>query len=202
MSAMTDVAFTDAVKAAQEKYGARDDARAYEEQGRPAEMTDDLARFIATRDSAYLATASADGRPYIQHRGGMPGFLRVLDGRTLGFADYPGNKQLITTGNLTENDRAFLFLMDYPNRQRVKLWGRAEIVEDTDFITQVKSDGLPFEVTRAIRFTVEAWDLNCRQFIKPRYTEADIKQATDKLSARIAELEAEVERLRAKADIA
>ena len=199
MSAMTDVAFTNAVKAAQQKYGARDDARAYEAHGRPAEMTDDLVQFIATRDSAYLATASADGRPYIQHRGGMPGFLRVLDGSTLGFADYPGNKQLISTGNLTENDRAFLFMMDYANQQRVKLWGRAEIVEDADFIARVASENLPFEVTRAVRFTVEAWDLNCRQFIKPRFTEEDVRQVTGKLTARIAELEAEVERLRAKA---
>ena len=199
---MTDVAFTDAVKAAQEKYGAREDARAYERHGRPAAMADDLVRFIATRDSAYLATASADGRPYIQHRGGMPGFLRVLDGTTLGFADYPGNKQLITTGNLSENDRAFLFMMDYANQQRVKLWGRAEVVEDEDFIAQVASDNLPFEVTRAIRFTVEAWDLNCRQFIKPRFTEEDVRQATGKLTARIAELEAEVERLRATANSA
>ena len=199
MSAMTDVAFTDAVKAAQERFGTLEDARSYEESGRPAEMTDDLAQFIAARDSVYLATASADGRPYIQHRGGMPGFLKVLGARTLGFADYPGNRQLITTGNLTENDRAFLFLMDYPNRQRVKLWGRAEIVEDPEFIARVATANLPFEVTRAIRFTVEAWDLNCRQFIKPRYTEEDVKRATDKLSARIAALEAEVVRLRAEA---
>ena len=127
----TDVAFTAAVKALQSRRGSRAAyARLEERGGWSATITEDLAAFIADRDSFYLATANAAGQPYIQHRGGPRGFLRVLDDRTLGFADFRGNRQYITAGNLAENDRAFIFLMDYENRQRIKMWGRARVVDD------------------------------------------------------------------------
>ncbi len=197
MSAMTDIAFTDAVKAAQERFGTRDACRFVEDHGRVPEISEDLAKFIATRDSVYLATASAGGRPYIQHRGGPKGFIKVLDAHTLGFAEYPGNQQLITAGNLSENPHAFLFMMDYATAQRVKIWGRAEIVDkDAEFAARVFDEGLPLATERALKFTLEAWDLNCRKYITARYSEEDVKAATAKLTQRIAELEAEVERLK------
>jgi predicted pyridoxine 5'-phosphate oxidase superfamily flavin-nucleotide-binding protein len=125
----SDIAFTPAVKAEQARRGSRQGyARMEEKGGWRSAITPDLAEFIAERDSFYLATASADGQPYVQHRGGPPGFLRALDERTLGFADFRGNRQYISAGNLAENPRAFIFLMDYPNRRRIKLWGRAEVV--------------------------------------------------------------------------
>jgi len=199
MSNWTDLAFTDAVKAVQTRYGTREICANYERAKRPAEITPDLAQFIAARDSAYLATSSADGRPYIQHRGGPPGFLKVLDRNTIGFAEHPGNKQLITTGNLSENNRAFMFLMDYATRTRIKLWGRAEIIDDdAEFIASV-SDRIPGMKTtpdKAVRFTVEAWDINCKKHIPLRYSEHDDRLATARLTERIAELEAELVSLR------
>lgn len=127
----SDVAFTPAVKAEQTRRGSRHGyARMEEKGGWSATITPDLAAFIAARDSFYLSTASADGQPYTQHRGGPPGFVKVLDERTLAFADFRGNRQYITAGNLSENPRAFIFLMDYPNRSRVKMWGRAKVVEN------------------------------------------------------------------------
>jgi predicted pyridoxine 5'-phosphate oxidase superfamily flavin-nucleotide-binding protein len=170
-TAVSDIAFTPAVKRAQAERGSRDVyAKATARRDWPADIDDSLAAFIAERDSVYLATASADGQPYIQHRGGPRGFLRVLDRRRLGFADYAGNRQYITVGNLTENPRAFLFLMDYPNRRRVKLWGRAELVEgDSALIARVSDPDYGARVERVILFHVEAWDVNCRQHITPRY---------------------------------
>ncbi len=196
MSAMSDIAFTPAVKRAQERFGVRDDARAYEDNGRPATMDENLKAFIQIRDSFYLATSSAQGRPYIQHRGGLPGFIRIIDDSTLAFADYPGNQQLITAGNLSENDRAFIFFMDYPTQQRVKLWGRAALVTDDEpLIDKVQDDTLPFTIDRAVRFSVEAWDINCRQYIRQRFSEEDVRRATEHLTQKIQELEAEVSRL-------
>ncbi|MBI1355606.1 MAG: pyridoxamine 5'-phosphate oxidase [Acidobacteria bacterium] len=158
-----------------------------------------LEEFLAERESFYLGTASADGRPYIQHRGGPRGFLKVLDERTLAFADYGGNKQYISLGNLSENDRAFLFLMDYPNRTRIKIWGRAEAVEDDPaLLARVADpgyrDGKP---ERAIVFHLEAWDVNCQQHIQPRYTAEELEPALEGLRTEIAELRAENARLRA-----
>ena len=128
--------------------------------------------FIAARNSAYLATASADGQPYVQHRGGPPGFLRVLDRRTIAFADYAGNKQYISTGNLAENERAFLFLMDYAEARRLKLWGRARIVAgDRELLARVADPGYGARIDQAIVFTVLAWDWNCSQHI-PRLVPA------------------------------
>ena len=128
---ISDIAFTPAVKAEQTRHGSRDAyARMEQKRGWRDSVTDDLAAFIAGRDSFYLATVSTDGQPYIQHRGGAPGFLKVIDDRTLGFADFGGNKQYITTGNLVDNDKAYIFLMDYANRRRIKIWARARVVED------------------------------------------------------------------------
>ncbi len=194
----SDVAFTPAVKAMQEKLGSRAGyARMEEKGGWKSSVTPDLAGFLAQRESFYLATASAEGQPYIQHRGGPKGFLQVIDERTLGFADFGGNRQYISLGNLSENDRAQLFLMDYANRRRVKVWGRARVVEDDPFLLERLADpDYAAKPERAILFTVEAWDVNCPQHITPRFTEADLAPGIGKLKARIQELEAEVARLK------
>jgi len=188
------VGFTEAIKAAQSRLGSRDAyARMDEKGGWKTAVTPDLAGFIATRDSAYLATASAEGQPYIQHRGGPKGFIKVLDERTLAFADFSGNKQYISLGNLSENDRAHLFLMDYANRQRIKIWGRAKMVEDDPaLVAKLADDGYKAKPERALVFTVEGWDPNCPQHITQRYSEEDIAPAFEKLQSRIAELEAEL----------
>ena len=173
----SDVAFTPAVKAIQERLGSRRGyARSEQGRGWNRTITEDLAGFIAERDSFYLGTASADGQPYIQHRGGKPGFLKVLDERTLGFADFRGNRQYLSMGNLSENDRCCLFLMDYPNRRRVKIWGRAEFVEqDADLLARLVDTDYEGQPERALVFHVEAWDVNCPQHITPRYTREEIE---------------------------
>lgn len=197
----SDIAFSDSVKAAQERLGSR---RQYASQAAkrpwPTEVNDDLITFLSRRDTFYLATASAAGQPYIQHRGGPPGFLRVLDKTLLGFADLPGNRQYITIGNLAENPDAFIFLMDYANQTRVKLWGEARVIEgDITLLTRL-TEGLSIAKPpeRAILFELKTWDINCRQHITPRFTEAEIKPAVDRLYARILELEQENERLQAQ----
>jgi len=197
----SDVAFTPAVKAMQEKLGSRAGyARMEEKGGWKTSVTPDLAGFLAERDSFYLATASAEGQPYIQHRGGPKGFLQVIDERTLGFADFGGNRQYISLGNLSENDRAQIFLMDYANRRRVKVWGRARVVEDDPFLLERLADpAYPGKPERAILFTIEAWDVNCPQHITPRFTEEDLAPSLGRLKARIEELEAEVARLKGEA---
>ncbi len=191
---VSDVAFTPAVKAVQERLGSRAGyVRMEQKGGWQDRVSDDLAAFIAERDSLYLATASAEGQPYIQHRGGPKGFLKVLDERNLGLADYGGNRQYITAGNLSENDRAYIFLMDYPNRRRVKLWGRARTVEDdAALLEQLADPDYPGKPERALLFEIEAWDVNCPQHIMPRYTEEQIQPAVAGLQARIVELETEV----------
>jgi hypothetical protein len=199
----SDLAFTPAVKLEQEKRGSRRQYERLEAKGgfRTA-VTDDLRAFLAERDSFYLATANAAGRPYIQHRGGPKGFLKALDERTLGFADFAGNKQYITLGNLAENDQAYIFLMDYALQQRVKVWGRARVVEAADeaeLVQRLAHPGYEAKVERAILFAVEAWDTNCRQHILRRYDEATVARLVEKLTQRIEELESEVARLGATA---
>ena len=190
----SDVAFSPAVKAAQNRLGSRGGyARMEEKGGWRDTITDELADFIAQRDSIYIATASADGQPYIQHRGGPKGFLKVLDDRTLGFADFAGNRQYISLGNLSENDRAQLFLMDYAGRRRIKVWGRARVVEDDPaLLDRLVDPGYEARPERAFVFEVEAWDVNCPQHITPRYTEAEIAPVIERLQSRIAALEAEL----------
>ena len=194
---VSDIAFTPTVKAVQERLGSREAyARVEQRGGWQDTITPDLVEFIAERDSLYLATASKDGQPYIQQRGGPKGFLKVLDERTLAFADYTGNRQYISIGNLAENDRAFIFLMDYPNRRRIKIWGRAEVVEDdSKLLEQLVDPDYKARPERIFRFHVEAWDVNCPQHITPRFTAEDIAPTLQKLYDRIAELEAEVRSL-------
>jgi predicted pyridoxine 5'-phosphate oxidase superfamily flavin-nucleotide-binding protein len=172
MIPVSDIAFTPSVKRAQEQRGSR---KSYEklERGRgwQSAISPALEKFIAERDSFYLGTASADGRPYIQHRGGPKGFLRVLDEHTLAFADFSGNRQYLSLGNLAENDQAFLFLMDYAGRRRYKLWGRARVVEDdAELLERLRDPEYDAAPERAFVFQVEAWDRNCPQHIIPRYT--------------------------------
>ena len=194
----TDVAFTASVKALQSRAGSRAAYARLEEQGGFEDrVTPKLAAFVAERDSFYLATASADGRPYVQHRGGPRGFLRVLDDRTLAFADFGGNRQYITLGNLAENDRAFLFLMDYATRRRIKVWGRARVVEDDPaLLARLADPSYDAVPERAIVFTIEAWDTNCRQHIPVLVDAGEAAAAADALRARIAALERENRELR------
>lgn len=190
----SDVAFSPAVKTAQQERGSRlGYAKMEMGRGWRTTVTPDLADFIAGLDMFYLGTASASGQPYIQYRGGAPGFLRVLDERTLGFADFSGNKQYITVGNLSENPRAFIFLMDYVNQRRVKIWGSARIVEnDPGLFSQLDVDRAEFDVERAIVFTIEAWDVNCPQHIHRRLLLAQVGEVIERLERRIAELEAQL----------
>jgi predicted pyridoxine 5'-phosphate oxidase superfamily flavin-nucleotide-binding protein len=194
---ISDIAFTPTVKAEQTRHGSRDAyARMERKGGWQDSVTDDLAAFIAGRDSFYLATVSVDGQPYIQHRGGPSGFLKVIDDRTLGFADFGGNKQYITTGNLMDNDKAYIFLMDYANRRRIKIWGRARVVEDDPaLMARLADPAYAAAPERAILFTISAWDVNCPQHITPRHTEAEIRAVVEPLRQRIAELEARLAEL-------
>ncbi|PRQ00440.1 pyridoxamine 5'-phosphate oxidase family protein [Enhygromyxa salina] len=168
----SDVAFTSAVKRAQATRGSRASyERVLANRDWPGTITPELAAFLAERDSLYLGTASADGQPYIQHRGGPKGFVKVLDEHRLAFADYSGNRQYVSLGNLDENPKAYLFLMDYPNRRRVKIWGTAAFVEDDEaLLERVRDRGYPAALERALVFHVHAWDRNCPQHIQPRYT--------------------------------
>lgn len=160
-------------------------------------LTPDLAAFLADVDTAYLATASAAGQPYAQHRGGPKGFIRVLDEHTLGFADFAGNRQYITAGNLAENERAFLFLMDYAHQRRIKLWGRARMVDDAALIARLMPEGYKARPERALVFTIDAWDSNCRQHIPQKFDAADVADTVRRLEQRIADLETDNARLRA-----
>lgn len=193
--ATSDVAFTPAVKAAQAARGSREGyARMEAKGGWRDRVTPELAAFLAERDSAYLATASAEGQPYIQHRGGPKGFIKVLDERRLGFTDFAGNRQYISLGNLSENDRAQLFVMDYAERRRIKIWGRARFVEDDPaLLARLADPGYDGTPERALVFEIAAWDTNCPRHIAPRYTRAEIAPVIDALKQRIAELEAELE---------
>lgn len=198
---VSDIAFTPAVKALQVQHGSRDAyARMEHEHGWHQSVTPELEAFIAERDSFYLGTANAAGQPYIQHRGGPKGFLKVIDDRTLAFADFRGNKQYITAGTLSENDKAFIFLMDYANRRRIKIWGRARVIEhDPKFLEHLADPTYKGHPERAMVFTIEAWDANCPQHIMPRYTEEEAAATVQLLRGRIAELEAENRALRAAA---
>lgn len=196
---VSDVAFTPSVKRAQEERGSRASyAKMESGSGWRSEVNADLREFLSEMDSFYIGTATAEGQPYIQHRGGPKGFLKALDDRTLAFADFGGNRQYISVGNLAENDRAFIFLMDYPHRRRVKIWGRAEFVEDdAELLEAVEDPAYEAMVERALKFHVEAWDTNCPQHIRRRFDEEEVSAALGRLEDRVAELEAENERLRA-----
>ena len=192
------IVFPPAVRRAQAEHGT---AQAYDrkiEAGFPDTVTPELAAFIAEQDTAFLGTASADGAPYIQHRGGPKGFIKVVDAHTLGFADYRGNRQYITLGNLSENDRAYLFLIDFSRRQRIKLWGRARVVENDDALIEKLFDhGYKAKPERVILFSIEAWDVNCSQHITARLSEADVERMASTIQERFAALQTENARLRA-----
>lgn len=195
----SDIAFTRAVKAIQSQKGSRDSyARMEHSGGWQTAVTSDLAEFMAGLDMFYLGTANAEGQPYIQYRGGSPGFLKVIDEHTLGFADFSGNRQYITLGNLSENPKAFIFLMDYANSRRVKLWGTAKVIEgDADLEKQLRDPKYPGKVERAILFTIEAWDINCPQHIHKRFSQKQLAPVISRLQSRIDELEEELATLRA-----
>lgn len=191
----SDVAFTPAVKAIQSRKGSRE---AYAEHGDwRTEIDENLAAFLGEANSFYFATASAEGQPYIQHRGGPKGFIKALDKNTLAFADYAGNRQYITQGNLSENPKAYIFVMDYAHRRRVKLWGEAEIVEDDPALLQsLMPKGYRARPEQVILFRISAWDTNCPQHIPQKFDAADVAAALAARDARIAELEAELAALK------
>lgn len=194
----SDIAFTPSVKAIQARKGSRT-AYARMEQGRgwQTQVTPELQAWLAQLGSFYLATANAQGQPYIQHRGGPAGFLKVLDAHTLAFADFSGNRQYISAGNLAENPQAFLFTMDYARRRRIKLWGRARVVENDPELLQRLADpdyeGMP---EQAVVFALEAWDVNCPQHIPQKFDAADVERALRTRDERIAALEQELARYR------
>lgn len=193
----SDVAFSPAVKAIQARKGSREAYARSEQGGWRTEVDDNLAAFLADANSFYFATAAADGQPYIQHRGGPKGFLKVLDKQTLAFADYAGNQQFITQGNLSENPKAYIFVMDYAHRRRVKIWGEARIVEDDEALTtSLMPKGYRARPEQVILFKIAAWDTNCPQHIPQKFDAADVAAALAARDARIAELEAEVAVLR------
>lgn len=197
----SDVAFTDSVKAIQSRKGSRSAYARMEAGGSWSRViTPDLKAEIESQTSVFLATANRDGQPYIQHRGGPAGFLRVLDERTIGFADFAGNRQYITQGNLSENPKAHLFLIDYAHQRRIKVWGMARVVEgDDDLLRRLMPSGYPARPEQVVLFNVTAWDVNCPQHIPRRLDVSELKEVIGSRDQRIAALEAEVVRLRAVA---
>ena len=194
----SDIAFTPAVKAIQSEKGSRASyARMEAHGGWRTEVTEDLVGFLAGLDMFYLGTANRDGQPYIQYRGGPVGFLKVVDEHTLGFADFGGNRQYITLGNLSENPKAFLFLMDYVNQHRIKVWGQAEVVEGNSELNERLSDAnYSAKVERSILFRVEAWDINCQQHIHRRFPAPAVEQVIASMRQEIEQLKSEIATLK------
>jgi uncharacterized protein len=195
----SDVGFCPTVKAIQSRKGSRQGYAQMEDKGSwETRITDDLKMFIEAQTSVFLGTANAVGQPYIQHRGGPAGFLRVINDKTIGFVDFAGNRQYITAGNLTDNPQAYLFLIDYAHRQRIKIWGTARVIEgDVELTRRLMPQGYRARAEQVILFTVAAWDANCPQHIPQRFEADDVVAALAARDQRIAELEAEVARLRA-----
>jgi uncharacterized protein len=198
----SDVAFTPTVKAIQTRKGSREAyARVEKRGGWRTTIDEDLASRLADANSIYLATASADGQPYIQHRGGPKGFIRILDSNTIAFADYAGNQQYITQGNLSENPKAYIFIMDYARRRRVKLWGEAKVIEDDAALLQsLMPKGYRARPEQAILFKIAAWDTNCPQHIPQKFDAAEVAAALAARDARIAELESELAALKRRSN--
>jgi predicted pyridoxine 5'-phosphate oxidase superfamily flavin-nucleotide-binding protein len=189
----TDLAYSKSVKAMQQHLGTRDRNAELERGPRNTEVTESLSAYLAERTSILIATAAKSGWPYVQHRGGPKGFVHTIDRHTLAFADYPGNKQYITLGNLAENAKATILAIDHAQRQRVKIWGEASLVEDDrDLLDALMPEGSAVYLTRAIRFRVLAWDINCPSHIPQLFTLEEVEAASAAMLARIAELEAEV----------
>lgn len=200
----SDVAFSRTVKAIQARKGSRKTYARVEENGAwERRITPSLAAFIATQRSAFLATANLDGQPYVQHRGGPPGFIKVLGDTTLAFVDFVGNRQYITQGNLSDNPKAQLFLIDYASRRRVKVWGHARVVEgDPALATRLMPEGYKAKAEQVILFEVSAWDANCPQHIPRRFEAEDVAAVISERDERIQALEAEVDRLKQRASCA
>jgi predicted pyridoxine 5'-phosphate oxidase superfamily flavin-nucleotide-binding protein len=198
MSYSSDIAFTPAVKAIQARKGSRQSYARLEEAGSwKTRVNADLRAFIEAQTSVFLATANGEGQPYIQHRGGPPGFLKVLDERTLGFVDFVGNRQYISLGNLQDNPKAHLFLIDYAQRKRVKIWGEARVVEgDPELTARLMPGNYKARASQAILFKINAWDANCPQHIPQRFEAAAVAAAIEERDQRIAALEAELATLR------
>jgi len=196
----SDVAFTPAVKAVQARKGSREAYADVEQNGGwRTEVDERLAAFLAETNSFYLATANRNGQPYIQHRGGPKGFVKVLDKHTIAFADYSGNRQFLTQGNLSENPKAHIFIMDYAHRRRVKLWGEAQIIDDDPALLEsLMPKGYRARPEQVILFKIAAWDTNCPQHIPQKFDAADVAQAMSEAAAKIAALEAEVAMLKAE----
>lgn len=194
----SDVGFTPTVKAIQARKGSRANYQRMEESGGwRTEITPDLAAFIEAQISVFLATANGEGQPYIQHRGGPAGFLRVLDAQTVAFADFSGNRQYITSGNLADNPKAYLFLIDYAHRRRIKIWGEAKVIEGDDaLLARLMPGGYRARPEQVMIFTVTAWDSNCPQHIPQRFEAADVAAALKERDDKIAALEAEVAHLK------
>lgn len=193
------VAFTPSVKAIQSARGSREAYARMEARGMSATLVDTaLMEFLAEIDTAYLVTASADGRPYAQHRGGPKGFIKALDAHTLAFVNYRGNRQYITAGNLAENDRALLFLMDYQHARRIKVWGRARLSDDEALIARLMPKDYSAHAEQALLLTVEAWDSNCSQHIPRKFDGGDVVRVVEQFETRLAALEAENAALRAE----
>lgn len=194
----SDIAFTPAVKAIQVSKGSRGAYFRMETAGSwKTQITPDLADFIAAQISVFLATANKEGQPYIQHRGGPPGFLQVLDDHTIGFTDFSGNQQYITAGNLVDNPKAYLFLIDYAQRRRIKIWGEARVVsDDAELTAKLMPQGYKAHPEQVILFTVTAWDANCPQHIPQRFEGAAVAALLAERDKRITALEAEVHALR------
>jgi hypothetical protein len=200
----SDVAFTPTVKAIQTRKGSRRAyAHAEENGGWQTEISEDLAAFIAAQTSVFFATANAAGQPYIQHRGGPPGFIHILDRKTLAFADFSGNRQFISSGNLADNPKAHLFLIDYMHQRRVKIWGEARVIEDDrELLRRLMPEDYKARPEQVIVFTVAAWDVNCRQHIPQRFEAADVAAVLAARDQRIAALEAEIAALKGLAPTA
>ena len=190
----SDIAFTPTVKAIQTEKGSRTSYSKMEErQGWNTRVTPDLEAFLSELDMFYLGTANAEGQPYIQYRGGAPGFLKVIDENTLGFADFGGTQQYISLGNLSENPKAFIFLMDYVHSRRIKLWGKAKVVEGSSALEdKLRDPEYPGKVERVILFDIEAWDINCPQHIHKRFPQRTVAPVIEQLQQQVQELEAEL----------
>lgn len=197
--AFSDITFTPSVKATQEQYGTREGNRNFELADDPRnELTETEIQFIQARDSFYQATVAENGWPYVQHRGGPIGFLKVLDARTIGFADFRGNRQYLSVGNINADERISMILMDYPRRRRLKLWGRARIVHESaqpEIIAALEDPAYRARIERAIVITIEAFDWNCPQHITPRFSEDEIRAYAEPIIAENENLKAQLQML-------
>ncbi len=197
--AFADITFTPSVKAAQELYGSREANRGFELADNPRnELTEPEVQFIEARDSFYQATVGENGWPYVQHRGGPVGFLKVIDSRTIGFADFRGNRQYISVGNINADDRISLILVDYPNRHRLKIWGRARVVHEQghpEIIAALENPEYRARIERAFLITVEAFEWNCPQHIVPRYTKEQVQTIIEPLITENENLKAQLQLL-------